>query len=336
MKTEAVELLAAFYVTSKYIKRFKDMKDATEQTIQQRIAYQISSNDEKVKSISAQGLASQREGIYRVMFGGASALAYVEEPARSVATFKYSVGEKSSKKVELKNKEDLLKIFSVESNKKISSAVVNAAIIDELTKRFPEMHQCNINAKTSTSLVASRKQNAPTIEEALDEVKHWLILKKIEQVNQDIDFGQDNPVMLFSEIGKRLRLAEDLKVFLSGCITETFGNTPLPSNEFAALQSSSRINYDRDILKNLVGNSSKFATIVDVEEVKKEKKAVEVRWCGKLNEIDGGILPEPLRDQLKNAQAPRNEKEVKSKLSERVFFQRQSGGKIPPSISIKK
>lgn len=321
MKTQDAEVLAAYFAASKLKTHFENLKKSIGNTVQHRIEDQISSTSEKIKSVGVQSLSMQRGGLYRVLFGGASALAYIEEPTNSIATFLYSVGNKKSESFKLKKKEELLEIFGIESGKKIPTAVVNNSIIDEITKRFPELHKCNLMVKESRSIVASKKKSAPSIEEAIDEVNHWMIAKKIQAIREDIELDANNPIMLFAEYNKRMKLADDLKTFLSGCISESFIDGVIPTNDFVAIETSSRINFDREILKSMVATGNKFSLVVEKEE--KEKQGVEVRWCGRLDEISGGMLPQTLIDQLKNTQTPRGEKENVSKISEKVFFKPQ-------------
>lgn len=334
MNTQSAELLAAFFAASKLKTRYENLKKSTGHKIQGRIEEQITSGTEKIKSVNVASLNMQRDGLYRILFGGASALAYIEEPTRSMATFLYSVGNKKSGSLKLKKKEDLLEVLGIKCSSKTPSAIVNDAIIDEIGKNFPELKKCNLTAKASHSIVASKKQSAPTIEEAIDEVHHWMLLKKIERIQENIDLEIESPVVLFAEYNKRMKLADDLKNFLSGCIYETFADGIIPSNDFVSVETSSRIGYDRDLLKNITGEKvHKYSSIVEMEE--KTKKGVEVRWCGNLDEVSTGMLPQTLIEQLKNSQAPRGEKEAKVKISERVFFQRQTDTGAPSrSLSI--
>lgn len=333
MNTQNAELLAAFFVASKLKTHYENLKKGTGYTIQHRIEEQITSGTEKIKSVNAHLLNMQREGLYRVLFGGASALAYIEEPTRSMATFLYSVGNRKTDSLKLKKKEELLEILGIKSNNKTPSSVVNNAIVDELSKKFPELNKCNLTAKGSRSVVASKKQSAPTIEEAIDEVHHWMVLKKIKQIQESIDPEIESSMVLFAEYNKRMKLADDLKNFLSGCISETFGESAIPANDFVSVETRSIINYDRDLLKNIVGETNKYSLVVDKEE--RSKKGVEIRWCGNLDEVSTGILPQPLIEQLKNSQTPRGEKEAKSKISEKVFSKRQTGAASPHrSLSI--
>lgn len=318
MSTELNQLFAAYYVASKFATQYENLKKQIGGEIQQHIKQQVTISGEKLQSISAQTLNGQRDGVYRVLFGGASALAYYEEQSRSVATFKYFDGVKKSKSFKLREKEELAAIFGVKIDKKVPSHIINTAIVDELIKCYPKLSACGIANHISHSLVATRKQDAPTIEDAIKEIKHWLILKKIDVLRNEIAFQKDGGVPLYSEIYQKQKLAEELKDFVGGCIRGGVDSTLLPANEYINAQATSRINYNREILKELVEGEHQYSGILS--EVERSKNGVELRWCGCIDQIESGYLPQALIDQLKSAQTPAEEKQVKLKLTQQVFF----------------
>lgn len=318
MNTELNQLFAAYFVASKFATKYENAKKNTGGRIQQHVYEQVMSSGEKVQSVSAQNLRGQRDGIYRVLFGGASALAYYEEKNQGIATFKFFDGRKKSGSVKLREKEELAAILGVEVNKKIPTHVTNTAIIDELVKRFPELSASGISSRVSYSLVASRKREAPTIEDAISEISHWLILKKIETIRSEIDVKEEDEIAFYSAVHQRHKLAEELKDFIGGCIRGHVNPESIPSNEFVNSQPNARINYDREKLKEIIGGSTRFSTVISEQD--HSKSGVELRWCGKIDQIEGGYLPRPLIDQLKSAQTPGEEKEVKQKLTQQVFF----------------